>query len=67
MAVDKVFVYNNTTVIPDEILAHRLGLIPFKANPSLFQYRNKGSTSFIFFVSVMSVDFYFIEQLLCTD
>nr|XP_033792972.1 DNA-directed RNA polymerases I and III subunit RPAC1 [Geotrypetes seraphini] len=42
MAVEKVFVYNNTSIIQDEILAHRLGLIPIKADPRLFEYRNQG-------------------------
>ncbi|KAI0988861.1 hypothetical protein GJ496_007556 [Pomphorhynchus laevis] len=36
MAIDKVLITNNTSVIPDEVLAHRLGLIPIKADPSLF-------------------------------
>uniref|UniRef100_A0A673VWH6 DNA-directed RNA polymerases I and III subunit RPAC1 n=1 Tax=Salmo trutta TaxID=8032 RepID=A0A673VWH6_SALTR len=40
MAVEKVFIYNNTSIIQDEILAHRLGLIPIKADPRLFEYRN---------------------------
>jgi len=42
MAVDKVLIYNNTTVIPDEVLAHRLGMIPFKADPRLFEMPNTG-------------------------
>lgn len=40
MAVEKVFIYNNTSIVQDEILAHRLGLIPIKADPRLFEYRN---------------------------
>merc|ERR1712227_33204 len=44
MAVEKVFIYNNTTVMQDEVLAHRLGLIPLKANPRMFEYRNKEQT-----------------------
>uniref|UniRef100_A0A8C5URB7 DNA-directed RNA polymerases I and III subunit RPAC1 n=1 Tax=Microcebus murinus TaxID=30608 RepID=A0A8C5URB7_MICMU len=42
MAVEKVFVYNNTSIVQDEILAHRLGLIPIHADPRLFEYRNQG-------------------------
>lgn len=30
MAIEKVHIYNNTSVIQDEILAHRIGLIPLK-------------------------------------
>lgn len=33
MAVEKVLVYNNTSIVQDEILAHRLGLIPIHADP----------------------------------
>ncbi|KAJ9592511.1 hypothetical protein L9F63_015828 [Diploptera punctata] len=39
MAIEKVFIYNNTTIIQDEVLAHRLGLLPLKADPRLFEYR----------------------------
>lgn len=42
MAVEKVFIYNNTSIVQDEILAHRLGLVPIKADPRLFEYRNAG-------------------------
>ncbi|KAM3862545.1 DNA-directed RNA polymerases I and III subunit RPAC1 [Diretmus argenteus] len=45
MAVEKVFIYNNTSIIQDEVLAHRLGLIPIKADPRLFEYRNAGEES----------------------
>lgn len=37
MAIEKVYVQNNTSVIQDEVLAHRLGLIPLKADPRLFE------------------------------
>ncbi|CAB1450247.1 unnamed protein product [Pleuronectes platessa] len=42
MAIEKVFMYNNTSIVQDEVLAHRLGLIPIKADPRLFEYRNTG-------------------------
>ena len=42
MAVEKVFIYNNTSIIQDEVLAHRLGLIPISADPRLFEYRSDG-------------------------
>ena len=36
MAIEKVFINNNTSIIQDEVLAHRLGLIPIKADPRKF-------------------------------
>ena len=30
MAIEKVHIYNNTSIIQDEVLAHRIGLIPLK-------------------------------------
>lgn len=44
MAIEKVFIYNNTSIVQDEVLAQRLGLIPIKADPRLFEYRNTGKT-----------------------
>lgn len=44
MAIEKVFVSNNTTLIKDEVLAHRLGLVPLKADARLFEYRPEGVT-----------------------
>lgn len=41
MAIEKVMIYNNTTILQDEILAHRLGLIPLKADPRLFEYKSE--------------------------
>jgi len=40
MAIEDVHLYQNTSVIPDEVLSHRLGLVPIAADPRLFQYRN---------------------------
>lgn len=41
MAIEKVHLYQNTTVMQDEVLAHRMGLIPLKADPRLFQWKAK--------------------------
>ncbi|KAK2848618.1 hypothetical protein Q5P01_008452 [Channa striata] len=45
MAIEKVFIYNNTSIVQDEVLAHRLGLIPIRADPRLFEYRNTAEES----------------------
>jgi len=36
MAIEKVNIFQNTSLIPDEVLAHRLGLLPICADPTLF-------------------------------
>ncbi|XWS27703.1 hypothetical protein CRYUN_Cryun25bG0004000 [Craigia yunnanensis] len=38
MAIEKVLIANNTSVVQDEVLAHRLGLIPISVDPRLFEY-----------------------------
>ena len=43
MAFDRVFMFNNTSIIQDEVLAHRLGLLPLKADPRLFEFRTEGN------------------------
>lgn len=44
MAIERVVLYQNTSIIQDEVLAHRLGLIPIRANPKYFQYVRESST-----------------------
>ncbi|XP_052207643.1 uncharacterized protein LOC127811649 [Diospyros lotus] len=41
MAIEKVLIANNTSVVQDEVLAHRLGLIPIKVDPRLFDYMSE--------------------------
>lgn len=41
MAIEDVFIMNNTSIIPDEMLSHRLGLIPIKADPRLFEFKRQ--------------------------
>ncbi|PVV01710.1 hypothetical protein BB560_003860, partial [Smittium megazygosporum] len=40
MAIEKVYMLNNTGVVQDEVLAHRLGLIPIKADPRYFSWKD---------------------------
>ncbi|KAK2953109.1 putative DNA-directed RNA polymerases I and III subunit RPAC1 [Blattamonas nauphoetae] len=42
VAIETVFMKNNTSVMPDEVLSHRIGLVPLKVNPDLLEYRNPG-------------------------
>jgi DNA-directed RNA polymerase I and III subunit RPAC1 len=39
VAIEKVYVINNTSIIPDEVLSHRLGLIPIKVDPKKLQFK----------------------------
>lgn len=45
MAIEQVLFYQNTSIIQDEVLAHRLGLIPIKADADLFDYKTSGARS----------------------
>ncbi|EGV64277.1 DNA-directed RNA polymerase core subunit rpc40 [Yamadazyma tenuis] len=38
VAAETIYVFNNTSVIQDEVLAHRIGLIPLKADPDLLTW-----------------------------
>jgi DNA-directed RNA polymerase I and III subunit RPAC1 len=37
-AAEQVYIFNNTSVIQDEVLAHRIGLIPLKIDPDLLSW-----------------------------
>lgn len=39
MAIERVHIEDNTSILQDEVLAHRLGLIPIAADPRKFQFR----------------------------
>ncbi|KGN56027.1 DNA-directed RNA polymerases I and III subunit RPAC1 [Cucumis sativus] len=41
MAIEKVLFANNTSIVQDEVLAHRLGLVPIRVDPRLFKYSDK--------------------------
>ena len=38
VAAESVYIFNNTSVIQDEVLAHRIGLIPLKVDPDLLSW-----------------------------
>ena len=38
VAIENVFMWNNTSIIHDEVLAHRIGLIPIKMDPRWLTY-----------------------------
>ena len=42
MAIEKVYIENNTSIIADEVLAHRLGLVPLVADARKFTFRREG-------------------------
>ncbi|GHJ88372.1 hypothetical protein NliqN6_4774 [Naganishia liquefaciens] len=39
VAIENVYVYNNTSIIQDEVLAHRLGLVPIKVDPRKVKWK----------------------------
>lgn len=40
IAIEHVYIWINTTLIQDEVLAQRLGLIPISCDPELVEWRN---------------------------
>lgn len=43
--MENVFVWNNTSVIVDEVLGHRLGLVPMNVDPSLIEMKEADGES----------------------
>ena len=41
MAIEKVYIMNNTSIIHDDTFAHRLGLVPIKADPRCFENKHR--------------------------
>mmetsp|Transcript_29754 Transcript_29754/g.70947 ORF Transcript_29754/g.70947 Transcript_29754/m.70947 type:complete len:362 (+) Transcript_29754:185-1270(+) len=39
MAIEHVFFVNNTSIVQDEVLAHRLGLVPLRIDPDKFDFK----------------------------
>jgi DNA-directed RNA polymerase I and III subunit RPAC1 len=42
MAIESIYMWNNTSIIHDEVLAHRLGLIPLNVDARLFDMLEEG-------------------------
>jgi DNA-directed RNA polymerase I and III subunit RPAC1 len=42
MAIEHVYMWNNTSIIHDEVLAHRLGLVPINVDARLFEEMEPG-------------------------
>lgn len=42
IAIEDVFIWNNTSVVQDEVLAQRLGLIPLRIDPRKLEYKDAG-------------------------
>lgn len=42
VAVEHVYVFKNTSIVQDEVLAHRLGLVPIGFDPDLFTFKDPG-------------------------
>ncbi|CAH8475394.1 unnamed protein product [Schistosoma turkestanicum] len=38
LAIERVYVSQNTSIMPDEVMCHRLGLIPLSVNPKYFLF-----------------------------
>lgn len=43
IAIERVYVWDNTSVIVDEVLSHRLGLVPLNVDPALMQFKTRMS------------------------
>ena len=44
IAIERVYVWDNTSVIVDEVLSHRLGLVPLNVDPALMQFKTRMSS-----------------------
>lgn len=40
VAVEHVYIWNNTSIIQDEVLSQRLGLVPLAIDPSKVEFKN---------------------------
>ncbi|PWN87132.1 RBP11-like subunits of RNA polymerase [Acaromyces ingoldii] len=43
VAIENVYVWNNTSIVVDEVFAHRLGLVPLKIDPKRMHFKGDDS------------------------
>ena len=39
VCIEHVYMFNNTSVVVDEVLAHRIGLVPLNVDPALVEMK----------------------------
>lgn len=44
IAIETVFVHDNSSIMPDEMLAHRMGLVPLNVDPRLFEMKKSNDS-----------------------
>lgn len=40
VAIEEVYVWNNTSIMQDEVLCHRLGLVPLRVDPRSMTFKS---------------------------
>lgn len=46
VAIEDVYVYSNTSIVQDEVLSHRLGLVPLNIEPKFVKMKAPGELKF---------------------
>lgn len=59
VAIEDVYVWNNTSIMQDEVLAHRVGLVPLKIDPRTLDFKRKPNRLYWLLTSSF--------ELLCAD
>lgn len=54
IAIEYVYIWNNTSSIVDEVLSHRLGLIPLNVDPARIEMKDSASSAHSLFIRCSS-------------